>query len=203
MPPRRYIVLVGGLAVGKTSTARRVGELMSAAEIFIETRDEYLEAFYADPGRFAFLNQLAYTLQFVEQAALIAKSDAELVVQDRSIYDTHEVFTLSRFQEKAISEREVRLLERGLRAADIMIRPNAIVLLEADAETAYARLVDRGETVERQVTLDYMRGLDAAHRQWFDRIDWCPTESIRTDDRSVNQVAENVLDIANTLRIGP
>ncbi len=193
MTPNRYVVICGGIAVGKTTVTRLVGSKVAGAVAFIEQRDQYLDRYYEDPVAFAFMNQLAYTLQFLEQAAEIARVDAPLVIQDRSIYDTHWVFSSARLSDGSISAEQFELLERAYRAADIIVRPSLLVLLEASPEEAYRRMLNRGEPAERSVSLRYLAELQSLYSEWFDAFDVCPKAALSTDKLSSEGVAENVL----------
>lgn len=193
MAPEAHVVLCGNIAVGKTTVAHLLERIVPGSIAYVEVRDEYLGRYYSDPAGFAFMNQLAYTLQFVEKAAEIATTVSSLVIQDRSIYDTHQVFSLARLEESLISGEEFRLLERAYRAADLMSRPSLMVLLDASPAESFARMARRGEEAEESVSLDYLADLRRRYLHWFNSFDVCPTALIATDSVPVEGVASEVL----------
>lgn len=196
MAPRAYAVLAGSIAVGKTATTQCIADSVADCLALVETRDERLDLFYEDPKSFAFTNQLGYTLQFLEKAAIIANSDARVAVGDRSLYDTHDVFSRWRYQEGTLATHEFALLERAYHIGKLLVKPTALVLLEADIDVAWNRMQQRAEYAERRVTVAYLRDLDRAYRNWYESFSDCPKIRLRTDDTGIDEIAQRVIDFA-------
>lgn len=194
MAPRRYVVVAGNIAVGKTSVVRRLKNMVAGSLAFTEQRDEFIDRYYVDPAGYSFLSQLGYTLQFLEQAVLISKASNDIVFQDRSVYDTHEVFSRLRLERGFISAEEFLLLERAYRSADMLIRPSLIVLLDAPPSVAYFRIMRRGVGAEEAITLGYLTDLRAAYLEWYRRLELCPKVMVPTEHAAPEAVALKILE---------
>jgi deoxyadenosine/deoxycytidine kinase len=195
MNARPYIIIAGNICVGKTTTCQLLGELL-ACSVFYEKREILLKEYYSDPDKFAFLNQLTYSLQFLEQAADISKCK-NAIIQDRSIYDTHNVFSRLQLQGNRISSLEFSLLERILRSADQLVRPSLLVLLDAPIDIVYKRMQIRGFKEELSVTPAYLAELRDLYLSWFKAFDICDKKLFQTDSIRPQQLAQDILKVAD------
>jgi deoxyadenosine/deoxycytidine kinase len=191
MPPRHYIVIAGSIGTGKTSVCHLLKQNVDCA-VFYEKRDVFLESYYAEPEKFAFLNQLSYSIQFLEQAAHISTS-LGMVVQDRSIYDTHGVFSRMQLTHNRISDAEFSLLDRLFRIADQLARPSLLILLDASEHTAFNRMRKRACVEERGVTIEYLTELRTTYLRWFDEFSLCKKRLISSDALSPESIVREIL----------
>lgn len=191
---RHYIVIAGSIGTGKTTTTEAVAKAMPNCSAFVEVRDTFLARFYEDPNRYAFLNQLAYSLQYLEQAVEISKSTSH-IVQDRSIYDTHQVFSQWRRETGLIFEDEFELLQRIFRASDRLARPTLLVLLESSVDVALSRIIARDLPTELGLTNEFLSDLTLRYTEWFDRFGLAPKLRLPTDTTSVDEVVDTILTV--------
>jgi deoxyadenosine/deoxycytidine kinase len=131
-------------------------------------------------------------LQYLEQS-VEASAIASHIVQDRSIYDTHQVFSQWRREEGLILEDEFELLERIFRAADRLIRPTLVVLLEASVEIATRRIIARNLPTELGLTPEFLTTLTARYADWFEHFQLAPKLRISTDAHSVDEVVRTIV----------
>lgn len=196
MPPIKYVIVAGNIGTGKTTAVQQVSLLLKSATAFYEERDVYLARFYSDPVQYAFINQLAYSLQYLNQAAHISKCD-EVVVQDRSIYDTHEVFSTMRFEEGLIKSEEFLLLKRIYDTCHLITQPSLLVLLDASVEVAYQRFEARAHELEQGLTKELLHRLRDRYLAWYSSFALCAKILIRTDDKPAQTVAESIIGALN------
>jgi deoxyadenosine/deoxycytidine kinase len=188
-----YIILAGNLGTGKTTLSNILSKQLANSVIFNEVRDIYLEQFYSNPQQFAFHNQLAYSLQYLEQAIAISNT-SKTVIQDRSIYDTHYVFSDLWFKNGAISKNEFLLLERILHAAERIAKPTYLFLLDAEVNIAYERVLRRGLEIEKNVTKKYLSVLQEKYHKWYESFKVCPKAMILTDSIKPYEVSMVILE---------
>jgi deoxyadenosine/deoxycytidine kinase len=193
MPPIKYVIVAGNIGTGKTTAVQQVSLRLKTAAAFYEERDIYLARFYSDPERYAFVNQLAYSLQYLTQAAHISKSN-EVVIQDRSIYDTHEVFSTMRFEEGLIKNEEFLLLERIHDACHLITQPSLLVVLDASVDVAYRRFKARAHELEKGLTKQLLHRLRNRYLAWYSSFDLCAKVLIRTDDAPIQIVAQSIIE---------
>lgn len=196
MPPIKYVIVAGIIGTGKTTAVQQVSLRLEKAAAFYEERDVYLSRFYSDPARYAFMNQLAYSLQYLSQAAHILKCE-ETVIQDRSIYDTHDVFSRMRFEEGLIKSEEFLLLKRIYDSCHLLTQPSLLVMLDASVEVAHRRVEARAHELEQGLTKELLYGLRDRYLAWYSSFDLCPKILIRTDDVPPQTVAESIIRTVN------
>lgn len=195
---RHYIVIAGSIGTGKTTTSEAVASMVPGWAALVETRDTFLARFYDDPKKYAFLNQLAYSLQYVEQAVEISMATRD-IVQDRSIYDTHQVFSQWRREAGLICEDEFELLERTFRIAHRLVCPTLLVLLECSIEVASRRIVSRNMTTELGLTSPFLSELSHRYANWFEHFDLSPKLRLSTDHQPVASVVDSILSAVHQL----
>jgi deoxyadenosine/deoxycytidine kinase len=191
MDSRLYIVIAGNLGTGKSTAADLLAQEYPGTRLYLETREQILERFYAEPERLAFNLQLDYSLQYLEHALSIARSDG-VVVQDRSIFDTHEVFSALRYRAGSIDSDQFRSLDRIFKMAVALAKPTHLVLLDAQPEVSLQRVVSRALSAERGVTLQLVRDLRNEYLSWFEGFELCPKTRIDTTYLMPTEVVSQV-----------
>lgn len=197
MPPEMYIIVVGNIGTGKTTLCQHFAK-RTGFTIFYETREAFLEGYYSSPKKFAFLNQLSYSLQFLEQAVRIS-SCAGPVIQDRSIYDTHGVFSRLQLNKKLISESEFGLLERIFRSANLLVQPSLLVMLDAPVDTVFARMKARGQQEEQSVTRAYLADLQKVYLEWYEAFTLCRKVLFQTEVVTPEVIVRDIVTISKTI----
>jgi deoxyadenosine/deoxycytidine kinase len=189
---RHYITIAGSIGVGKTTTTEALGAALPRTVARVEVRDIFLSRFYENPKRYAFLNQMAYSLQYLDHASEIAAISSN-VVQDRSIYDTHQVFSQWRLETGLINRDEFELLDRIFRIADKLARPTLFVLLEASVEVAQQRILARALPTELGLTKEFLSVLTQRYTTWFEQLQLGPKIRISTDAQPIQEVVSRIL----------
>lgn len=200
VPKPTYVTIAGTIGAGKSTTVQALATLLPDSETYQEVRDIYLERFYADPSRFGFLNQLAYSLQYLEQAVAISRSSHAYVLQDRSIYDTHEVFSRMRLQQGVIDPDAFVLLSRIARACVSLSTPDLLVHLTVNPTEALRRVRLRAFAEEARITQALLLDLDAAYRKWFDGFTLCRKLEIETTCKSPDEVCAAIVSAVADVR---
>jgi deoxyadenosine/deoxycytidine kinase len=196
MAPITYVIVAGNIGTGKTTAVQQVSLRLKTATAFYEERDVYLARFYSDPERYAFVNQLAYSLQYLNQAVHISKCN-EVVIQDRSIYDTHEVFSTMRFEDGLINNEEFRLLERIYDTCHLITQPTLLVVLDASVDVAYQRFEARAHELEVGLTKELLHKLRDRYLAWYSSFNLCAKVLINTDDKPIQIVRESIIGTLN------
>jgi deoxyadenosine/deoxycytidine kinase len=192
MPPGQFVVLTGGIAVGKTTVTLALGERLPGVTVLPEDRGDYVDDFYRDPERFAYENQLGYTLVFVRRAEQVSEMSVEAVVQERSIHDTHRVFSALLRSKGFLTESQFEYLSSLHRKAARRLRPTLLILLDAEVHTSHERLLRRDHPADASISLEYsleyLEALREQHLRWFSRYRLSPRVCISTEGRAVDDV---------------
>ena len=147
-----HIVVIGNIGAGKTTAVRALGAALGA-QVHEERfdRNPYLERFYAEPLRWAGLNQLWFLGEVAEQHRAIAASGAPSV-QEQSVYTIFEVMTGYLVDTGSIGDDDLALVKRHHEVlAGALPPPGCVVRLQARTDTLLERIAERGRAFERGI----------------------------------------------------
>lgn len=160
-----YLAIEGVIGVGKTSLARLLQpefEAQLLLEIFEE--NPFLSDFYSDRDRYAFQTQIFFLLsryrqqrEFVPSAIEQSNLIADYTFQKDSLFahlnlDGDELETYRSVHE-ALAER--------------LTKPDLIVYLKVDTDTAMQRIAMRDRSYERNMDRSYIEALNDKYDQFF------------------------------------
>jgi deoxyadenosine/deoxycytidine kinase len=165
------IWLEGGISSGKTTMARKLGELLKL-RVLEEPVDAnpYLELFYQDPHQYAFSMQIfllhrRYAMQQLASYECTSASNYSGAVLDRSLSGDRVFCKLLR-DAGHISALDFATYEECYAImARSLLPPTLLVYLDVQPETAYARMKKRARGAEINVTLDYLIKLRDGYRE--------------------------------------
>ena len=165
MAENRYIVVEGVIGAGKTSLSRMLSERLQAKLVLEEVEENpFLKDFYQDRERYAFQTQMHFLFSRYQQQRSLRQLD---LFHERMVSDY--LFQKDRiFAGLNLSERELALYERlvGWLELDVM-KPDAVVYLQASPDTLMMRIARRGRPYERDMSRDYIRQLNDAYNHFF------------------------------------
>ena len=161
----RYLVIEGVIGAGKTSLSRMLSDRLSAKLVLEEVEDNpFLKDFYRDRARYAFQTQMHFLFSRYQQQRALRQMD---LFHERMVSDY--LFQKDRiFAGLNLSERELALYDRlvGWLELDVM-KPDAVVYLQANPDTLMMRIARRGRPFERDMSRDYIRQLNDAYNHFF------------------------------------
>jgi deoxyguanosine kinase len=160
-----YLAIEGVIGVGKTSLARLLQKEFEA-QLLLEIFEEnpFLSDFYADRERYAFQTQIFFLLsryrqqrEFVPTALEQGNLIADYTFQKDSLFahlnlEGDELETY-RSAHEALAER--------------LIKPDLIVYLRVDTDTAMHRIAMRDRSYERNMDRAYIEALNQKYEQFF------------------------------------
>ena len=160
-----YLAIEGVIGVGKTSLARLLQQEFEA-QLLLEIFEEnpFLSDFYSDRDRYAFQTQIFFLLsryrqqrEFVPTALDQGNLIADYTFQKDSLF-AH----LNLMGDELETYRSVHeaLAER-------LIKPDLIVYLRVDTDTAMQRIAMRDRSYERNMDRDYIEALNEKYEQFF------------------------------------
>lgn len=165
------IIWVEGLiASGKTTFSREVAKRLGF-RLLEEPVDnnELLEEFYKDPKEWAFelqLHMMRNRYVMKQEASFAAARGVEKgLILDRCMPGDR-VFAKLHYKKGNINRLQYQLYEDWY---DTMARhfnpPTALIYLNCQPETAYARMKERARSCENGVTLEYLQELKAGYEE--------------------------------------
>ena len=179
-----FIVIEGGIGVGKTTLARLLQPFLEA-ELLLEEFEEnpFLASFYRDRERYAFQTQLFFLLsRYRQQRQTVPDAlGGSALVSDYSFAKD------SLFAHLNLSGDELDMYERvHTILAENLVEPDLVVYLRADTDVLLQRIAIRDRSYERDMDREYMNRLRLAYEAFF--ADYKATPLLSLDTNNINFV---------------
>ncbi|XP_068664000.1 uncharacterized protein [Aristolochia californica] len=184
-PKKRLTFCVeGNISVGKTTFLQRIAnetlELCDLVEIVPEPIAKWqdvgpdhfniLDAFYAEPQRYAYTFQNYVFVTRVMQERESAGGVKPLRLMERSVFSDRMVFVRAVHEAKWMNEMEISIYDSWFDPVVSVLPglvPDGFIYLRATPDTCHQRLKLRKRAEEGGVSLDYLRDLHEKHENWL------------------------------------
>lgn len=156
-----------------------------------------LPRFYAEPRKYAF----ALQAQILTSCAALGSADNDTLITERGAEASLHVFGAALQESGRLTQRELCILQ-SLYILLPLVKPSAVVYLDAPPAVCLARVEQRGRACEAGMTLEYLQCLHAHYETYLRE---CGNESrcrvTRVDCSAADpeQVADAVEDVLAAL----
>lgn len=167
MEKKHYILIEGGIGLGKTTLAEALGKKLGAKVLFepAEGVNPYLEDYYSDPAAYAFKIQVfllwrRFRAHSLAQA-LVMQGECS-VISDRSYYGDR-AFARVQHDLGFFDDRDLETyteLHRDMGRSLVM--PTCVILLDGDVDLAFSRISSRGRGCEVGMSKEYWQAVQDA-----------------------------------------
>ncbi|KAG8378447.1 hypothetical protein BUALT_Bualt08G0138200 [Buddleja alternifolia] len=181
---RITLCVEGNISVGKTTFLQRIAnetlELRDLVEIVPEPIDKWqnigpdhfniLDAFYAEPERYAYTFQNYVFVTRVMQERESSVGIKPLRLMERSVFSDRMVFVRAVHEAKWMNEMEISIYDSWFDPVVSSLPglvPDGFIYLRASPDTCHKRMMLRKRTEEGGVSLDYLRDLHEKHESWL------------------------------------
>ncbi|XP_028800226.1 uncharacterized protein LOC114755506 isoform X2 [Neltuma alba] len=174
----------GNISVGKTTFLQRIAnetiELRDLVEVVPEPIDKWqdvgpdhfnvLDAFYAEPQRYAYTFQNYVFVTRVMQERESSGGIKPLRLMERSVFSDRMVFVRSVHEANWMNEMEISIYDSWFDPVVSCLPgliPDGFIYLRASPDTCHKRMKLRKRAEEGGVTLDYLCSLHEKHESWL------------------------------------
>ncbi|BAT92983.1 uncharacterized protein HKW66_Vig0209430 [Vigna angularis] len=174
----------GNISVGKTTFLQRIAnetiELRDLVEIVPEPINKWqdvgpdhfniLDAFYAEPQRYAYTFQNYVFVTRVMQERESSGGIKPLRLMERSVFSDRMVFVRAVHEANWMNEMEISIYDSWFDPVVSSLPgliPDGFIYLRASPDTCHKRMMLRKREEEGGVTLDYLRDLHEKHESWL------------------------------------
>ncbi|MFS7983619.1 putative deoxycytidine kinase [Helianthus anomalus] len=174
----------GNISVGKTTFLQRIAnetlELQDLVEIVPEPIDKWqdigpdhfniLDAFYAEPERYAYTFQNYVFVTRVMQEKESSGGIKPLRLMERSVFSDRMVFVRAVHEANWMNEMEISIYDSWFDPVVSSLPgliPDAFIYLRASPDTCHKRMMLRKRSEEGGVSLEYLRDLHEKHESWL------------------------------------
>jgi deoxyadenosine/deoxycytidine kinase len=188
--PQPFVVVAGNIATGKTALAKILAKRLGGRSLREQVgANPYFERFYDDPPAWAFPSQLSFGLDSLRRH--ISALDGQAVVQDRSVYETVEVFGAHLHARGFLSDEQLKTLSAlGDCAFALPRQPSLLIYLRAEIDELLDRIVSRGRPAESGIAADYLADLNALYKSFAQNWTLSPVVTIDTGTRDLREPQE-------------
>ncbi|MBW2038557.1 MAG: deoxynucleoside kinase [Deltaproteobacteria bacterium] len=195
---KRYIAVEGPIGVGKTSLAKMLATELGGELLLERTQDNpFLEKFYQDRKGYAFQTQLFFLLTRYQQQKDLSQLDLfqEMIISDY-LFDRNRIFAHIN-----LDKDELRLYEGIYSLLDSrIIRPDLVILLQARPEVLKERIRTQGMHYERDISLEYLKEVVEAYRDYFFYYSESPLLVVDTTEIDFVQSREDFEDLLREIK---
>ncbi|KAF4373682.1 hypothetical protein F8388_010710 [Cannabis sativa] len=174
----------GNISVGKTTFLQRIAnetiELRDLVEVVPEPINKWqdvgpdhfniLDAFYAEPQRYAYTFQNYVFVTRVMQERESSSGIKPLRLMERSVFSDRMVFVRAVHEAKWMNEMEISIYDSWFDPVVSCLPgliPDAFIYLRASPDTCHKRMKLRKRNEEGGVTLEYLSDLHEKHESWL------------------------------------
>ncbi|XP_065847157.1 uncharacterized protein [Euphorbia lathyris] len=174
----------GNISVGKTTFLQRIVrdtiELRDLVEVVPEPIDKWqdigpdhfniLDAFYAEPQRYAYTFQNYVFVTRVMQERESSAGIKPLRLMERSVFSDRMVFVRAVHEAKWMNEMEISIYDSWFDPVVSVLPgliPDGFIYLRATPDTCHKRMQLRRRAEEGGVSIDYLRDLHEKHESWL------------------------------------
>ncbi|KAI3460676.1 hypothetical protein Pfo_017339 [Paulownia fortunei] len=181
---RITLCVEGNISVGKTTFLQRIAnetlELRDLVEIVPEPIDKWqnvgpdhfniLDAFYAEPERYAYTFQNYVFVTRVMQERESSAGIKPLRLMERSVFSDRMVFVRAVHEAKWMNEMEISIYDSWFDPVVSSLPgliPDGFIYLRASPDTCHKRMMLRKRAEEGGVSMDYLQDLHEKHESWL------------------------------------
>ncbi|KAK1687252.1 hypothetical protein QYE76_048100 [Lolium multiflorum] len=174
----------GNISVGKSTFLQRIAnetiELRDLVEIVPEPVGKWqdvgpdhfniLDAFYAEPQRYAYTFQNYVFVTRLMQEKESSSGIKPLRLMERSVFSDRMVFVRAVHEAKWMNEMEISIYDSWFDPVVSSLPgliPDGFIYLRASPDTCHKRMMVRKRAEEGGVSLDYLQGLHEKHESWL------------------------------------
>jgi deoxyguanosine kinase len=163
-----YIAVEGVIGAGKTSLANMLSARLNA-RLILEKFDEnpFLEKFYSEPQEYAFRTQIFFLLERYHQLQELHQKELfqNYIISDY-IFEKDKIFAYMN-----LNDDELRIYETVAGSLDKnIIQPDLVIYLQSSVERLMENIRKRGRALEKDITGEYIEGLNEAYNYFFSRF---------------------------------
>ncbi len=198
MSPNRLIVIEGPIGVGKTTLAQLLAQALGA-DLVLEKVEEnpFLPLFYQNPEKWAFQTQISFLFSRARQMETLLQQS---LYTDMTITDYF--FPRDRiFAYMNLKEEELVLYEQIYKLLNPNVpKPDLVVFLQADTDTLFDRIRQRGRSYEKEIRPLYLRNLNEAYNRFFFLYDESPLLIVQASELDLFQQPDDLADLVTRIK---
>jgi len=190
---KKFVIISGNIGSGKSSLTQLLSKQMEWKAFFEEVDDNpYLEDFYRDMKKWSFHLQVFFLSKRFKYHQDIV-NDPCSAIQDRSIYEDVDIFARNLYEQGLMKERDYHNYRELFGVMEnFLTPPDLIIYLQASVSTLKQRINRRGRDFEKEISVNYLEGLNRLYEKWINNFKLSPIIKVATDDMDFTRKTEHL-----------
>lgn len=183
-----HIALVGGIAVGKTTILKSLGQSFTNSYLIEEdvNNNIFLSDFYQDMKTWAFHSRISTIAMIVNNYLSVPNDPSiQVVLMDRCI-DELITFAQLHYEKNNMSSKEFAVYKM-LYNSFLRLAPSIdlFIYITCSAQTSLERIKKRNRVFEQGISIDYINAINGYYQEWINSLNSEKVLRICTDDETV------------------
>lgn len=197
-PRIKHVAVAGNIGAGKTTLSTQLAKHYNWDVHYEDATDNpYLSDFYNDMQRWSFNLQIYFLNSRYQQVLAIRKGE-RTVIQDRTIYEDANIFAPNLHEMGLMSTRDFENYFTLFKVMSSQVSaPDLLIYLKASISTLVSHIHSRGRDYEGNMSLDYLKRLNAKYNDWIDSYKDGPLLIINADSVDFHNNPEDLGEVIN------
>ncbi len=197
-PRIKHVAVAGNIGAGKTTLSSRLAKHYGWEVHYEDATDNpYLSDFYNSMERWSFNLQI-YFLNSRYQQILDIRHGNVTVIQDRTIYEDAFIFAPNLHEMGLMSKRDFEnYFSLFKNMSQQVSAPDLMIYLRASISTLVSHIHARGRDFEGNMSLDYLKRLNAKYENWIQNYKQGPLLIINADEVDFENTPEDLGKVIN------
>ena len=166
-----YIAIAGNIGSGKTTLTEILTRRYGAKAYLEDTDNPYIGDFYEDMNRWSFNLQISFLGSRIRQTMDMLSENAEVIFQDRTVYEDAHVFADNLHRMGLMSSRDFGTYMKIFNLVTNLIpKPDLLIYLKAGVPTLTAQIRRRGRAYEMNIDEAYLSRLNEKYEHWINDL---------------------------------
>jgi deoxyadenosine/deoxycytidine kinase len=163
-----HIAICGNIGSGKTTLTEKLAKHYGWKALYESVdKNPYLRDFYYDMPKWAFHLQIYFLNSRFQQINEI-RSNGNITIQDRTIYEDAHIFAANLHKSGFINDRDYQSYLDIFNSMLAFVKPpDLLIYLKADTPKLVRQIEKRGRDYEYAMSLDYLKRLNVQYENWI------------------------------------
>lgn len=198
-----FIVVAGGIGVGKTTFGNELSKNIPKSHFFIEDvgKNPYLSLFYQDMKAWGFHSRIAYLAMKTEVYRIIPPN-IKYAILDRSVHELGVFAKLQHDLGNLVGNDFSVYWNLYETLVYLSPPPDILIYVKCSEKVSLQRITERARDFEKNISIEYISMVNSYYENWLNTFDSKNVITVNTDPgMSASELAKNTaVGILNKLK---
>lgn len=194
---KKFIAIVGGIAVGKTTIGKKVCNTLNHTKFIEEdvSNNLFLSDFYSDMKKWAFHSRIS-TLSMILSNYTVEHNSVNYILMDRCL-DELINFAELQYINGNLNDKEYSVYKSLYSSIIKLVHPiDKYIYCHCSPESSLERIKHRNRTFEQNINIKYINDLNKIYENWINSLEHSKVIRVNTDmaitDEKIKEIIEKI-----------